>query len=148
MTVKWIIFIYSQAWSWVLSSSVMKLAGMLWLLMVLPPHPHSSSLPGVREKISVIVATKVYYPPKHVGFLTQHFYILAPWNFKLPNQKESEISFLCSFTHSFIHLFNKSSAYYLSGTVLGTRNRMESKTRHHSCLPAARGLSGEMELSK
>jgi len=81
--------------------------------------------------------------------LTPFFYILTPRNFKSPNRSEKFSHFPCLFTHSFIqclfiHLFDKLSAYFLPGTVPGSRNKMESELGHHSCLPATYSLSREV----
>lgn len=139
---KWIIFIYSQASAFLFGP--LWCDSQQWLLMVLCYlRTRPSLLPVVREKVSLMVATMHIFYPITSGFNSSFLHFnLKKFQAKLP---KPAIFFLCLQTHPFIHLFNKLDAYCLPGTVLGARNRMESKTRHHSCLPEAFNLSGRCD---
>lgn len=109
-----------------------------WFFATSPPTLPSCQ--WLREKVSLMFATMYIFYPTTSDFNSPFLH----FNLKKfqANQPKLAILFLCLQTHSSTHLFNKLGAYCLPGTVLGARNRMESKTRHHSCLPEAYNLSG------
>lgn len=119
---------------------------------LLPTHPHPFSLPVVREKVSLIVATMCISHPT-TSCYNSPFLHFNPTKLQATQPSQQfyfffVLSLIHSSIHSLIYLFNKLGADCLPGTLLGARNRMESKTRYHACLPEAYDLTGETEINQ